>query len=56
MLEFLSGLWIVIVEFFKLPLLFDLIGEVIYHLPIYDIEDLGLYFSKVVIILLEGFI
>jgi hypothetical protein len=40
-LEFLSGFWVVITEFFKLPLVFDPIGEVIYHLPIYDIIDLG---------------
>ena len=28
----------------------------IYHLPVFDIKDLGSYFSKAVIILLEGFI
>ena len=56
MLEFLGSLWIIIVEFFKLPLVLDPVGEVIYHLPVYDIEDLGSYFSKAVIILLEGFI
>ena len=56
MLEFLSGLWIVVAEFFKLPLVFDPIGKVIYHLPVCDIEDLGSYFSKALIILLEGFI
>ena len=55
-LKFLDGLWIIIVELFKLPLVFDPIGEVIYHLTVYDIEDLGSYFSKPVIILLEGFI
>ena len=56
MLKFLDSLWIIIAELFKLPLVFDPIGEVIYHLPICDIKDLGPYFSKVMIILLEGFI
>ena len=56
MLKFLGGFWIIVVEFFKLPLVFDPVGEVIYHLPVCDIEDLGSYFSKAVIILLEGFI
>ena len=55
-LKFHGSLWIIVVEFFKLPLVFDPIGEVIYHLPVCDIEDLGSYFSKAVIILLEGFI
>ena len=56
MLEFFGGLWIIIVELFKLPLVFDPIGEVTYHLSFYDIKDLGSYFSKAVIILLEGFV
>ena len=56
MLKFLDGLWIIVVEFFKLPLVFDPIGEVIYHLPICDIIDLGSQLSKAAIILLEGFI
>ena len=41
MLKFLDRLWIIVVEFFKLPLVFDPIGKVIYHFPIYDIIDLG---------------
>ena len=55
-LEFFGGLWIIIAKLFKLPLVFDPIGEVTYHLSFYDIKDLGSYFSKAVIILLEGFI
>ena len=55
-LKFLDGLWIIIVEFFKLPLVFDPIGEVIYYFPIYDIIDLGSQLSKAAIILLKGFI
>jgi hypothetical protein len=39
--EFLSGFRVVITKFFKLPLVFDPVGEVIYHLPICDIIDLG---------------
>jgi len=42
MLEFLGGLWIIVVEFFKLSLVLDSIGKVIYHLPICYIIDLGL--------------
>ena len=56
LLEVLSDLWVIVVELFKLPLVFDPIGEVIYHLLICDIKDLGSYFRKAVIILLEGFI
>ena len=56
MLEFFGVLWIIIVELFKLSLVFDPIDEVIYHLLVCDIKDLGSYFSKVVIILLEVFI
>ena len=41
MLKFFGGLWIIDAEFFKLPLEFDPIGEVIYHLPIYDTIDMG---------------
>ena len=55
-LEFHGGLWIIVTEFSKLPLVLDPIGKVIYHLPVCDIEDLGSYFSKALIILLEGFI
>jgi hypothetical protein len=40
-LKFLSCFRVVITEFFKLPLVFDLVGEVFYHLPVYDIVDLG---------------
>jgi hypothetical protein len=39
-LEFLDGFWVV-TEFLKPPLVFDPIGEVIYHLPVCDIIDLG---------------
>jgi hypothetical protein len=41
-LEFLGYFQVVVIEFLKLPLVFDLIGEVIYHLPVCDIIDLGL--------------
>jgi hypothetical protein len=41
MLEFLSDFWVVITKFFELPLIFDPIGEVIYHLSVCDIIDLG---------------
>jgi len=41
MLEFHGGLWIIVTEFSKLPLALDPIGEVIYHLPVCDIIDLG---------------
>ena len=56
MLEVLDCLWVIVAELFKLPLVFDLVGEVINHLLICDIKDLGSYFRKAVIILLEGFI
>ena len=56
MLEFFGGLRIIIAELFKLQLVFVPFGKAIYHLPVCDIKDLGPYFSKAVIILLEGFI
>ena len=56
MLKFLSGLWIIIAEFFKLPLVFDPVSEVIYHLPVHDVKNLGSDFCKAVIVLLKGFI
>ena len=40
-LEFFGGLRVVIAKFFKLPPIFDPIIKVVYHLPVYDIIDLG---------------
>jgi hypothetical protein len=40
-LEFFGGFRVVVTEFFKLPLVFDPVGEVIYHLPIYNIINMG---------------
>ena len=39
-LKFLGSLWIIVAEFFKLPLVFDPIGKVVNHLPVCDIIDL----------------
>ena len=40
-LEILSGLWVIITEFVKLPLILDPVGKVLDHLSIYDTIDLG---------------
>jgi hypothetical protein len=55
-LEFLGSFWVVVTEFFKLPLVFDSVDEVIYHLPIYDIIDLGSLLGKAAVVLLKGLI
>ena len=45
-LEILGSLWVIITEIFKLPLVLDPVGEVLNHLFVCDIIDLGCNSTK----------
>ena len=55
-LEVFSDLWVIIIEFFKLPLVLDPIGEVLDHLSVCDIIDLGSLLYEAAIVFLEGLV